>query len=70
MYRNFDRNRELGAPWAGAQLRVPGLYVTGDRDLAFALLGKLGGGALLQLFTQVFPTIAEPVVLPGCVHWT
>ncbi|KDN78063.1 epoxide hydrolase [Streptomyces olindensis] len=65
LYRNFDRNWELGAAWAGAKLQVPGLYVTGDRDLAFALVKEQ-----LPVFTQTYPTIAEPVVLPGCGHWT
>src|SRR5206468_376716 len=32
-YRNIDRNWELLAPWAGAKVTVPALYITGDRDL-------------------------------------
>src|SRR5436190_11888262 len=32
-YRNVDRNWELMAPFAGAQVKVPALYVAGDRDL-------------------------------------
>jgi pimeloyl-ACP methyl ester carboxylesterase len=66
-YRNLDRNWELGAPWAGAQLQVPGLYIAGDRDLVLAFPGM---AELLAVFTHVFPTIAQPVVLPGCGHWT
>jgi hypothetical protein len=32
-YRNIDRNWELLAPFAGAGVTVPALYVAGDRDL-------------------------------------
>jgi len=32
-YRNIDRNWELLAPFAGAKLTVPALYIAGDRDL-------------------------------------
>src|SRR5262249_32203335 len=32
-YRNIDRNWELMAPFAGARVMVPALYVAGDRDL-------------------------------------
>ena len=32
-YRNIDRNWELLAPFAGAKVTVPALYMAGDRDL-------------------------------------
>ena len=32
-YRNIDRNWELLAPFAGARVTVPALYIAGDRDL-------------------------------------
>ena len=32
-YRNIDRNWELLAPFAGAKVTVPALYIAGDRDL-------------------------------------
>ena len=32
-YRNIDRNWELLAPYAGAKVTVPALYIAGDRDL-------------------------------------
>lgn len=35
-YRNIDRNWELLAPWSGARVTVPALYVAGDRDAAGA----------------------------------
>src|SRR5262245_27563315 len=38
-YRNIDRNWELLAPYAGAVVTVPALYVAGDRDLVVAFRG-------------------------------
>ena len=38
-YRNIDRNWELLAPFAGARVTVPALYVAGDRDLVVAFRG-------------------------------
>jgi pimeloyl-ACP methyl ester carboxylesterase len=35
-YRNIDRNWELLAPFAGAKVTVPALYMAGDRDLVVA----------------------------------
>ncbi len=32
-YRNIDRNWELLAPFAGAKVIVPALYIAGDRDV-------------------------------------
>ena len=38
-YRNIDRNWELSAPFAGARVTVPALYVVGDRDLVVRFPG-------------------------------
>src|SRR6267378_3992778 len=38
-YRNLDRNWELMAPFAGAAVTVPALYVAGDRDMVLAAPG-------------------------------
>ena len=38
-YRNIDRNWELLAPFAGAVVTVPALYVAGDRDLVVRFPG-------------------------------
>src|SRR5215472_8537245 len=38
-YRNIDRNWELLAPFAGAKLTVPALYIAGDRDMVVAFPG-------------------------------
>jgi len=65
-YRNFDRNWELTAPWDGAQLQMPGLYMTGDRDLVYAFPGM---SELIPALPKLHPTVGEAVILPGCGHW-
>ena len=66
-YRNIDRNWELLAPWAGAKVTVPALYVTGDRDLVIAFRGM---DQLLPALKHFVTDLRETVMLPGCGHWT
>jgi pimeloyl-ACP methyl ester carboxylesterase len=66
-YRNIDRNWELLAPWAGAKVTVPALYVTGDRDLVIAFRGM---DQLLPALKHFVTDLRESIVLPGCGHWT
>src|SRR5882672_4628392 len=40
-YRNIDRNWELMAPYSGAKVTVPALYVAGDRDLVVKFPGDV-----------------------------
>jgi pimeloyl-ACP methyl ester carboxylesterase len=65
-YRNFDRNWQLTAPWDGAQYRVPGCYLTGDRDLVY---GFPGMDQLIPALPTLHPTIGPAHILPGCGHW-
>ena len=66
-YRNIDRNWELLAPFAGARVTVPALYVAGDRDL---VVGFRGMDQLLANLTQFVPQLRARIMLPGCGHWT
>jgi pimeloyl-ACP methyl ester carboxylesterase len=66
-YRNIDRNWELLAPWAGAKVTVPALYVAGDRDL---VLGFAGMDRLLPSLKQLVPNLTDTIILAGCGHWT
>jgi pimeloyl-ACP methyl ester carboxylesterase len=66
-YRNIDRSWELLAPWAGAKVNVPALYVVGDRDIVMAFHGM---DKLLPALTQFVPQLRETIILPGCGHWT
>jgi pimeloyl-ACP methyl ester carboxylesterase len=66
-YRNVDRNWELLAPWNGASIAVPALYVAGDRDLVLAFRGM---DQLLPNLKQFIPKLDQTIILPGCGHWT
>lgn len=66
-YRNIDRNWELLAPFAGARVTVPALYVAGDRDLVVAFRGM---DQLIPNLSQFVPHLRKTVMLPGCGHWT
>jgi pimeloyl-ACP methyl ester carboxylesterase len=66
-YRNIDRNWELLAPFAGAKVTVPALYMAGDRDVVvkFPRMDQL----IPNLRTFV-PELTKTIMLPGCGHWT
>jgi pimeloyl-ACP methyl ester carboxylesterase len=66
-YRNIDRNWELLAPFAGARVTVPALYVAGDRDLVVRFPGM---DQLLPNLARFVPGLRKTVMLPGCGHWT
>lgn len=66
-YRNIDRNWELLAPFAGAKVEIPALYVAGDRDLVVSFPGM---DQLLPNLKQFVPKLRGTIMLPGCGHWT
>jgi len=66
-YRNIDRNWELLAPYAGARVTVPALYVAGDQDLVVHFRGM---DQLLPNLKKFIPQLRDTIVLPGCGHWT
>jgi pimeloyl-ACP methyl ester carboxylesterase len=66
-YRNVDRNWQLMAPFAGARITVPALYVAGDRDMVVNFPGM---DQLLANLKGPVPGLRQTVMLPGCGHWT
>jgi pimeloyl-ACP methyl ester carboxylesterase len=66
-YRNIASNRELLAPYAGAQVTVPALYVAGDRDLVVSFRGM---DQLLPNLGKFVPNLRKTIMLPGCGHLT
>ncbi|HEU5321560.1 MAG TPA: alpha/beta hydrolase [Methylomirabilota bacterium] len=66
-YRSIDRSWELLAPYAGARVTVPALYVAGDRDLVVRFRGMDG---LIPSLNAFVPGLRRTVMLPGCGHWT
>ncbi len=66
-YRNIDRNWELLAPFAGAQVTVPALYIAGNRDLVVAFPGM---DRLIPNLAAFVPQLRATIMLSGCGHWT
>jgi pimeloyl-ACP methyl ester carboxylesterase len=66
-YRNIDRNWELLAPFVGAPVSVPALYIAGERDLVVAFPGMEQHISNLATFV---PQLRGTMMLPGCGHWT
>ncbi|MFJ2901986.1 alpha/beta fold hydrolase [Streptomyces sp. NPDC087212] len=67
-YRNLDRNWELTAPWHGAVVTPPSLYIYGDRDVVPAFPGA---PELIARLPELMPGLRRPPVkLAGCGHWT
>ena len=66
-YRNIDRNWELLAPFVGAKVTVPALYMAGDRDLVVRFPGA---DQLIANLKRFVPNLTKTIMLPGCGHWT
>jgi pimeloyl-ACP methyl ester carboxylesterase len=66
-YRNVDRDWELLAPYAGMLVKVPALYVVGERDIVLAFPGV---EQLIESLAKFVPALRARIVLPGCGHWT
>lgn len=64
-WRNIDRGWELLAPFAGAEVTVPALYMAGERDFVAAAFAS----SLAKQSTLV-PKLRPPIMLAGCGHWT
>jgi len=66
-YRNIERNWASLAPFEGARVMVPALYVVGDRDIVLAFRGM--GDVVSGLLDNV-PRLQRTAILPQCGHWT
>lgn len=65
-YRNMDRNWELSAPFAGARIHQPALFIAGSLD--GVIRGPMGEAALAQL-PQMVPGLRRQVLIDGAGHW-
>ena len=66
-YRNIDRNWELMAPFVGAPVNVPALYIAGDRDPVVRFPGI---DRLIPNLADFVSQLRGTIMLPGCGHWT
>jgi pimeloyl-ACP methyl ester carboxylesterase len=65
-YRNYDRNWQMLAPWAGALIRQPALFIAGKED--HVIRGPTGEKQLKDLPTTV-PGLKRTVLIDGAGHY-
>ena len=65
-YRNIDRNWELTAPWQGAQIHQPSLFIAGSQDSVITgLIGKKRVGDMERVLTD----LRGKIIIDGAGHW-
>jgi pimeloyl-ACP methyl ester carboxylesterase len=65
-YRNIDRNWELTAPWQGAQIHQPSLFIAGSNDSV--ITGLIGAKRVNEL-DRVLPNLKGKLIIEGAGHW-
>ena len=65
-YRNIDRNWELTAPWQGAQIHQPSLFIAGSRD---SVITGLIGAKRVGDMERVLPNLKLKLIIDGAGHW-
>jgi len=65
-YRNLDRNWDLTAPWQGAQIHQPSLFIAGSRDSV--ITGLIGAKRIADM-ERVLPNLKQKLIVEGAGHW-
>jgi len=65
-YRNLDRNWELTAPWQGAQIHQPSLFIAGSKDSV--ITGLIGAKRVADM-ERVVTDLRGKIILDGAGHW-
>jgi pimeloyl-ACP methyl ester carboxylesterase len=65
-YRNLDRNWDLTAPWQGAQIHQPSLFIAGSKDSV--ITGLIGAKRVTEL-DRVLPNLRQRLIIEGAGHW-
>ncbi|MBX9651223.1 MAG: alpha/beta hydrolase [Xanthobacteraceae bacterium] len=65
-YRNLDRNWDLTAPWQGAQIHQPSLFIAGSNDSV--ITGLIGAKRVSEL-ERVLPNLRQRLIIDGAGHW-
>jgi pimeloyl-ACP methyl ester carboxylesterase len=65
-YRNIDRNWALTAPWHGAVIAQPALFIAGSNDAV--ITGSMGQRALDEM-GNVVPKLERKLLIDGAGHW-
>lgn len=66
-YRNHERDFEYLRTFAGRKIEQPALFIGGNRDLAFNMLGR---GDPIAAMREHVTDLRGAAVLGGCGHWT
>lgn len=66
-YRNIDRNWELTAPWQGASITPPALFLAGEHDL---VLAGTPVDAVAATLRRSLTDLRHVELLPDTGHWT
>ncbi len=65
-YRNLDRNWDLTAPWQGAQICQPSIFIAGSQDeVVTGLIGARRVGDM----EKVLPGLRQKRLIDGAGHW-
>lgn len=65
-YRNINRNWELTAPWQGARIAQPSLFIAGTED---AVVTGLIGAKRIHDMERVLPNLRQKLLIEGAGHW-
>ena len=60
------RSRKLTAPWQGAQIHQPSLFIAGSKD---GVITGLIGAKLVNEMERVLPNLRQKLILDGAGHW-
>ena len=60
-YRNVDRDWQDLQPWKGAPIRVPSLFIEGEKDGP-----TMWGATAIARFPETLPDLRGSHILPGC----
>lgn len=65
-YRNIDRNWELTAPWQGARIHQPSIFIAGAND---SVITSILGGKRVAEMERVLPNLTRKLIIEGAGHW-
>jgi pimeloyl-ACP methyl ester carboxylesterase len=65
-YRNIDRNWELTAPWAGASIHQPAMFLAGSLD---PIITSSSGAAAVQALPRSVPGLRRTLLVDGAGHF-
>jgi pimeloyl-ACP methyl ester carboxylesterase len=60
------RSWELTAPWQGAQIHQPSLFIAGSNDSV--IIGLIGAKRVADM-ERVLPNLKQKLIIDGAGHW-